>query len=184
MMNVETTSTLTGVHALLAAVAETSRLPDWEGFSAAEWLEALVLQESGGNPRALRYEPRLDQAGRDDARTDADGAGHDDGDAEDDKSYGLMQVLGTNVRRLCGVPPGTPMRFSFLSQPMLGIGFGVSILAAELQATGGDVGRALARYNGGPTGDQRGPDGRMRCQAYVDAVRARALRVQKAGWWR
>ena len=50
-------------------------------------------------------------------------------------------------------------------------------LCAELAATKGDVARALARYNGGPTGERIGEDGKMRRQEYVDKVLVNARRV-------
>jgi soluble lytic murein transglycosylase-like protein len=157
---------------LVDALAQQVGLPPWNAFSPGEWLEALILQESGGNPAATRYEPHHDAA------SDPDRAGRDDGDAEDDKSYGLMQILGSNVRTLCGVPAGTPMKFAFLLRPEAGLAFGLHLLSDELRHTRGDVPRALARYNGGPTGERRGADGRLRRQAYVDGVAAWAAKVQ------
>jgi soluble lytic murein transglycosylase-like protein len=163
-----------GLRPLLAALAERSRLPAWNGWPASVWLEALVLQESGGNPNAVRYEPALDRRRGPGV---ADRPGVDDGWQEDDKSYGLMQVLGSNVRRLSGLPPGTPMDYTFLTDPVVGLAFGLRVLRAELDATGGDVARALARYNGGPSGERKSADGTMRCQAYVDGVRSWVARV-------
>jgi hypothetical protein len=162
---------------LVDACAREAALPKWDGFAPAEWLEALILQESGGNPNATRYEHRHDLVRR---RHDPnDRPGEDDGDMEDDKSYGLMQVLGSNVRSLCRVPEGVPFSYSFLRRPAAGMDFGLRILCAELKHTGGDVARALARYNGGPTGDRREADGRLRRQRYVDGVRTWAERVHE-----
>lgn len=143
----------------------------------SEWLEALVMQESSGNPRATRYEPHQDRAGRTDAASDADKPGQDDGMLEDDRSYGLMQVMGYNLRRLVGVPPGTPMKFDWALDPLFNIAAGVAVLRGELAATHGDVARALARYNGGPTGDAIQADGKMRREEYVAGVRAWVGRV-------
>ena len=166
---------------LIDAAAREVALPSWtrggDRFAPGEWLEGLVLTESNGDPRATRYEPHHDRPGRRDSFGDADTPNHDDGILEDDRSYGLMQVLGSNIRRLCGVGPGVPMRFSFAFLPMTNLAFGLRILTAELGATGGDVARALARYNGGASGDQLDADGRMRREEYVQKV---ALNAQRA----
>jgi soluble lytic murein transglycosylase-like protein len=166
-----------GLRPLIDALAHSAGLPKWDGVAPGIWLEALILQESGGNPDATRYERRHDLKRR--GADPHDRPGIDDGDMEDDKSYGLMQVLGSNVRALCHVPNGTPFSFSFLRRPAAGIDFGLRILTAELQHTGGDVPRALARYNGGPTGERRDAEGRMRCQAYVDGVWAWTWKVRE-----
>lgn len=140
------------------------------------------MQESSGNPRARRYEPHHDVAGRGDAATDGDLADKDNGDMEDDASYGLMQILGQNVRVLCGVPPGVPMDFSMTYEPLFGLAFGLKMLTIELAATGGNVDRALARYNGGPSGERLvpGPNGMvLRRQEYVDGVARWIERVHK-----
>jgi hypothetical protein len=169
---------------LIEAAALQAGLPTWPRagvvYTPAELLEAIVLTESSGNARARRYEPHQDRATRRDAPQDPDTADRDDGELEDDASYGLMQVMGYNVRALCGVPPGTPMRFGWLYLPITNIAFGLRILLGELVAVraevatgkttpGRDVDRALARYNGGPTGDDL-VGGAFRLQAYVDKV--------------
>src|SRR5262245_7846063 len=137
---------------LLDAIAVECALPGWKQFPAGVWLEALVMQESSGNPLARRYEPHHDVAGRKDAASDGDKIGQDDGLLEDDASYGLMQVLGSNVRRIIGAPPGTPLHFDFLMRPLAGIAFGLRVLLDELRVSHNDVDQALARYNGGSTG--------------------------------
>ena len=157
-----------------------TKFPGWEGKGprstaapAAAWLEAVALHESVGNAMARRYEPHQDAAGRTDAPTDPDLPGVDDAQLEDDASYGLMQVMGYNWRKIIGAPVGTPLRFGILFDPLVNIRAGCDVLTWELEATGGDVARTLARYNGGPTGENlRG--GQMRTQGYVDKV-ARAL---------
>ena len=174
---------------LIDACALQVGLPPWGDLRPGEWLEGLVLQESGGDPRARRYEPHQDRPGRADAAGDGDQPDVDDGELEDDASYGLMQVMGSNARRLCGLRPGTPMRFGFLLLPITNLAFGLRILAAELVATQGSVVRALCRFNGGPTGDALVSDGRgatvFRRQVYADGVvmHARAVREdrQRAG---
>ncbi len=171
---------------LIDACAAQVGLPPWGDLQAGEWLEGLIMQESGGNPAARRYEPHQDRRGRPDAPSDGDQPDVDDGQLEDDASYGLMQVMGSNARRLCGVVPGSPMRFGFLCLPITNLAFGLRILTAELQATQGSVVRALCRYNGGPTGDALVPDGHgqivFRRQEYADGVvlHARAAREDRA----
>lgn len=136
------------------------------------WLEALILQESNGDQMAVRYE------GHQDKTPDGDTPNMDDGLFEDDRSYGLMQVMGYNARKYCGVPMGTKMNFSFLLRPLANMAFGLRLLGENLVDTGGDVSTALARYNGGFTGNPVG--GPLRTQAYVDAVARHAKNVQLA----
>lgn len=168
---------------LFNGAAEGAGLPWWRGFSPGVLVEALAMQESSGNPKARRYEPHHDAAGRRDSASDGDVMAQDDGPLEDDASYGLIQILGSNVRRLVGAPPSTPFNFGFLFDPVIGLGFGLLVLREELKATGGDVARALARYNGGPTGDRMepGPHGQLqlRRQEYVDGVARWCERVRQ-----
>ena len=155
----------------IAALAELYRLPPWDSVPAAVWLEAQILQESSGNPAARRYEPALDIV------PDADRPRVDDGTGEDDASWGLMQVLGWNVRAQVGVAPGTPMSFALMADPAAGLVFGLRHLVREcLVPVGQDVARALARYNGGPGGTSMVNDPKtgalvLRRQDYVDAVK-------------
>jgi len=168
---------------LLDAAAEVVALPGWtyhdQSFFPGEWLEGLVMAESSGDPSARRYEPHQDRAGRRDEASDGDTPGRDDGVLEDDASYGLMQVLGSNLRRLVGVRPGVSMHFGWALLPIANISAGLRVLLEELRATGGSVERALARYNGGPTGDARDERGVMRRQVYVDRVFSMTRRVRR-----
>lgn len=162
---------------LIEAVAELVDLPAWsperhvDTYSSDEWLEGLILTESAGDPRAVRYEAHQDRT------ADADTPNHDDGLLEDDKSYGLMQVMGYNIRALVGVSKRTRMNFGWALLPVANLSLGVRVLLAELKATEGDVARALARFNGGPTGERIMADGRMRRQVYVDKVARNCRRV-------
>lgn len=188
---------------LIDAAAAWHVLPVWvyEGniLPPGVFLEGLILAESGGKADAVRYEPHQDRPGRSDAHTDPDRPGIDDGVKEDDRSYGLMQIMGYNYRRYCGAPVRTALDFSPLFRPMLNIDCGCWILNADLLAVAREVeagqpptrthdivARALARYNGGPTGDDIQPNGKMRLQRYVDRVGSHALAVlrdrQAAGW--
>jgi len=160
-------------------------LPAWEHPSnvwlGAIWFEALVLTESGGDPKAVRYEPHQDVPGRRDSASDGDRPGVDDGLLEDDRSYGLTQVLGSNLRRMCGIAPGVPMNFGFALLPLTNLTLGLRVLLGELEAVEGDVPRALCRYNGGETGTSLvpGPGGTLvyRRQEYVDKVARNAVLV-------
>jgi hypothetical protein len=152
-------------------------------YTPGTLLEGLVLTESSGDPRARRYEPHQDKAGRTDAPTDPDRPGIDDEDFEDDASYGLCQVMGYNLRHLVGVPPGTRMSFTWAYDPDVNLWAGCMVLTRDLAQVYREAphasesercARALARYNGGPTGDDpTGPGGAMRLQAYVDKVAQR-----------
>jgi len=153
-------------------------LPRWSYksfiFSAPIWLEGLILQESAGDPKATRYEPHQDRATRLDSPFDPDLTDHDDGMREDDKSYGLMQIMGYNLRNLTGTPRGTSMDFQWAFDPEINILIGTRLLRLELDATGQNVQVALARYNGGPSGNQKEP---LRTQPYVDRIFLGARRV-------
>jgi hypothetical protein len=179
-------------------------------FTPGEWLEGMILTESSGLARARRYEPHQDRATRTDAPADPEECDRDDGDLEDDASYGLMQVMGYNIRALVGVgtvktihtPRGPrvvnasiaengqwpPMSFAWAFLPDTNITLGIRVILPELKAVGGDVERALARYNGGPTGDDVAPEygNDMRLRSYVDKVVANAAKVaqdrRQSGW--
>jgi hypothetical protein len=201
---------------LIEAVAAYA-LPTWRSlryrrtFLPGEWLEGLILAESGGNPRARRFELHHDRSTRRDAAADPDTCDADDGLIEDDASYGLVQILGSNIRALCGGLPlvvvpefnsrpvpaesihvdgafWAPMHFGFAFLPATNIVLGVRVLRAELDAVGGDVERALARYNGGGTGDDVKPEygHDMRLRRYVDRIAEHSKRVQldraEQGW--
>lgn len=183
------------------AAAGLAALPFWmyrgNQYTPGELLEGIILNESAGDPMARRYEPHQDRI------DDGDVSGKDDGPFEDDASYGLMQVMGYNVRVLCGVPAGVKMNFSFLYLPQTNISFGLRVLTAEVRTAmkltaeqpeylpyGGAVERALCRYNGGPTGDRLvdipGNKKDFRLRDYVNRISDHAL-VAKAdrhnrGW--
>lgn len=183
------------------ASAELATLPFWmyrgSQFTPGELLEGIILNESAGDAVARRYEPHQDRI------EDGDVTGRDDGPYEDDASYGLMQVMGYNVRVLCGVPVGVRMNFTFLYLPQTNISFGLRILTGEIRTSmklmadqpeylpyGGAVERALCRYNGGSTGDRLvdipGNKKDYRLRAYIDRISDHAL-VAKAdrnnrGW--
>lgn len=171
------------------ATAHLYLLPEWnfpgERFSPGEWFEALFLQEdaqkigewrTSGRITGRRYEGHQDRIG---AET-ADTPGVDDLLLEDDASYGPLQVMGTNVKVMLGLDRNArvPLNFGFLYDWLLGTGCGMWVLLQELSATSRDVSRALARYNGGPSGEAIGPDGKMRRQDYVDGVLNRARLVK------
>jgi hypothetical protein len=167
------------VRRFLDASAEIARIPSWtvapgEVYLPGEWLEGIVLAESSGNPKVRRYEPHLDRV------EDGDEPNQDDGDFEDDASWGPMQVLGLNIRKLIGLAPMARADWRRIAcNWTLGVPLGLEVLRAELRAVAGDVPRALARYNGGPTGDRPGPDGKMRRAEYVERVLAQTRRVRQ-----
>lgn len=174
---------------VIGAMAELLLLPNWFVYQddtpvplsipGRVYWEAIVLTESAGKPWARRYERHQDRP----SPKDGDVPGQDDGLVEDDASYGLMQVMGYNIRVLCGrsqhPEDGGRMHFGFALLPLTNLVLGIRVLLAELRATGGDVPRALARYNGGPTGDRLDENGVMRRQEYVDKVHRNALRVMR-----
>lgn len=171
---------------LIDRTAQHRQLPAWEkisrpgspaaSFSPGVLLEGIVLAESGGKPDAVRYEAHQDRVGRSDSATDGDAPGQDDGWLEDDKSYGLCQVMGYNIRALLLLPPIRGIDFRFALEPALNLALGVSVLKNDLRAVGMSVTRALARYNGGPSGDDGWP-GLMRLEAYVSRVARHCILV-------
>lgn len=156
---------------LIRAIAIFYNLPQGLGFAPEEWLEGLIITESSGDPKARRFELHQDKG------EDPDTPQKDDLDFEDDCSYGLMQIMGYNARKLMHLPY-MGVNFSFLFNPLTNIELGVMLLKEELKATGGNLGRALARYNGGPTGEVLDNLGNMRCQAYVVKVVTNSLKVK------
>jgi hypothetical protein len=186
---------------LIDAIADYEQLPRFsyrgDTFSAGELLEGLILTESSGNPTARRYEPHQDAAGRADAAKDPDAPGVDNGPYEDDASYGLCQVMGYTLKGLLEVDRPVRMKFELLYRPLFGLAAGVEVLKRELRAVylssphqdeTERVVRALARYNGGPSGDAWDIErGDIRRREYVDLVAKNAKRAQtdrRAKNWR
>lgn len=173
------------IRILIDALAFNVGLPAWpvhgEVYRPGEWLEALILQESSGRPDVRRYEPHLD------TRPDGDAPLKDDGPTEDDASWGPMQCLGLNVKAILGASSASVLNYTPLFDWVLGLGFGMVILRQLIRAKEQNVGRALACYNGGTTGDAlQLPDHSMRCQRYVNGVEGHATEVRanrlEKGW--
>lgn len=185
---------------LIDAIAAFEQLPRWDykgaQFTAGELLEGVILTESSGNPVARRYEPHQDAPGRKDQAQDPDAPAVDNGPIEDDASYGLMQVMGYTFKGLLQVDRPVKMRFDILFLPLFGLAAGVENLKRELRAVYVEdttidentrVVKALARYNGGPTGDDWILEtGDIRRREYVDLVAKNAKRAQDdrhaSGW--
>lgn len=128
-------------------------------------LEAVIWQESAGNPKSFRYEP-----------------------AHMDGSFGLMQVMG-NTARAMGLPASE--RDASLCDPERGVTYGTRVLRDNLDRVSAATAMArsrgeyerlsvplpkeiqimLAVYNGGPKSNPN-PDGVLRNQKYVDEVTA------------
>jgi hypothetical protein len=162
---------------LINEAAYMYALPVARNFAPAIWLEGLVMQESSGNPRARRYEAHHDRAGRRDSSMDPDIPGIDDSMFEDDASYGLCQVMGWNAKRIYMLEGR--LDYTFLFSPVISLDLCCRILREELKIAG-MIPRALARYNGGPTGDALvGPEGKMRLDSYVNGVFAWAAKVRQ-----
>lgn len=106
----------------------------------AALIKAVIAQESGFRPDAIRQELRLNDASR-----------------------GLMQLLFKTAAWLgyAGPPEG-------LLDPDLNISYGAAYLAYQLQRYGGDVPAAVAAYNAGTA--KRTTGGAFTNQAYVDSV--------------
>jgi soluble lytic murein transglycosylase-like protein len=145
------------VDAKLVALAE--RAAQAEGLEPA-LVCAVVEQESGWNPWAMRYEPAFfakyvaplytnNKIGA----TEAYSRG---------MSWGLMQVMGQTARE-----QGANCLFlSTLCDPGVSLGIGCRILRQRLEAAGGNVAQALQAWNGGANPD------------YADEVLARMGRYR------
>jgi len=126
------------VDAKLVALAQ--RAAEMEGLEPA-LVCAVVEQESGWNPWAMRYEPAFfakyvaplytnNKVGA----TEAYARG---------MSWGLMQVMGQTAREKGANSPF----LSTLCDPAVGLAVGCRILRQKLDAAGGDVARALQTWN-------------------------------------
>jgi soluble lytic murein transglycosylase-like protein len=119
---------------------------DAEGLDAAV-VCAVVEQESGWNPWAMRYEPLFfakyvaplytnNKVGA----TEAYARGF---------SWGLMQVMGQTAREI-GV---NSLHLSTLCDPAVGLAVGCKILKQKLERAGGELRKALQAWNGGGNPD-------------------------------
>lgn len=144
-------------------------------------LRALVLQESGGNPYAIRPEPRYrylmnvrtwkpfrellpDELASKIAPADFPFLA---GSREQEWwlqqcSIGLCQVMGAVARELGFRGP----YLTALTDPVVNLGLAARILTGNLTWAGGNVRKALAAYNAGRGGWSRGLD-------YADEVLGR-----------
>ena len=111
---------------------------------------AVVEQESGWNPGAMRYEPRFYDryVPKNLPPTEACARAF---------SWGLMQVMG-QVARENGF---TGKFFTELCQPAAGLEVGCCVLKTKLDRASGDISKALLLWNGGAR------------PAYADEVLAR-----------
>ena len=121
---------------------------------------AVVEQESGWNPWAMRYEPLFfakyvaplytnNKVGATEAYTRG-------------ISWGLMQVMGQTAREM-GV---NSLFLSALCDPAAGLAVGCKILRKKLEAASGELRKALQAWNGGGNPD------------YADEVIARVERYR------
>jgi soluble lytic murein transglycosylase-like protein len=104
---------------------------------------AVVEQESGWNPWAMRYEPLFFAkyvaplyTNRKVSASEAYARGF---------SWGLMQVMG-QVARESGFDP---LFLSALCDPELGLAIGCKVLRKKLDTMAGDIMRGLLAWNGG-----------------------------------
>src|ERR1700690_3953547 len=141
-------------------VALARRAADAEGLDNA-LVCAVVEQESGWNPWAMRYEPLFFAkyvaplyTNNKVSATEAYSRGI---------SWGLMQVMGQTARER-GV---TSPFLSALCEPSAGLAIGCRILRQKLEAAGSEARKALLAWNGGGNPD------------YAEEVLARMGRYRK-----
>lgn len=104
---------------------------------------AVVEQESGWDPHAMRYEPGFR------AHYVAPLRLPPTEEIARSISWGLMQVMG-QVAREHGF---TGKFLSALGDPSVGIVIGCEVLSAKISAAGNDIWRALELWNGGANPD-------------------------------
>jgi soluble lytic murein transglycosylase-like protein len=130
-------------------LALAQRAAEAEGLDPA-LVCAVVEQESGWNPWAMRYEPAFfakyvaplytnNKVGA----TEAYARGI---------SWGLMQVMGQTAREKGASSP----YLSTLCDPAVGLAIGCRILRQKLEAAGGNAACALQSWNGGGNPDYAG----------------------------
>lgn len=176
--------TITDLRPLMAAAAAEYGL-------TPQLVEALVLQESGGNPWALNPEPRyryfwdIRKKAPFRALTAAEIAAKippadfhslaGDPDQEwwaQQASFGVCQVMGAVARELGCTEP----YLTALCDPVIGLRFGCKKLAVEVKWADGDLSSALAAYNGGRGGNAPGTKP-LRNAAYADTVLGRLAKI-------
>lgn len=123
-------------------------------------VEAVVVQESGGNAHAYRFEPKFwsrylskksDYVGKVPQRVSA--------------SYGLMQLMYPTV-----VDMGFKGEPEELFLPVVNLLWGTTRLADLLEWAKGDIISALAAYNGGKADNEPGHQPRRRNEVYALSV--------------
>lgn len=107
----------------------------------ADLVEAIVLQESGGDPFARRFEPEFWDRYMKDKR---EYRGHDP--KRWASSIGLMQLMPTTAVAYGFDPEEGP---EVLFNPTRNLEVGCRLLRALIEWAKGDVAKALAAYNGG-----------------------------------
>jgi len=139
---------------VVAAIAHYINIPFWRGYKPWEILAGIVLTESSGNPNARRFEP---------GEAVKYGVQLDRGQHEPFASWGLMQVMGTNINVQLGLAPDcTMLNFKkFGGRELLGLAFGARELVEAMAMHKDDFEAALGQYNGGAWGAQREPGNMM-----------------------
>ncbi len=130
----------------------------------ADLVEAFVMTESSGNPKATRYEPAFYKRyvqpllGKAKGLTPHELAGRA-------TSWGLMQLMGQVAREL-----GFKGQFEELFIPEIGLKWSLKHLCHFIDKYHDDLDMAIAAYNAGtPKRTDTGKS--FRNQAYVDKVR-------------
>lgn len=127
-------------------MAAARKAAEAEGLDSAV-VCAVVEQESGWNPWAMRYEPLFFAkyvaplyTNNKVSATEAYARGF---------SWGLMQVMGQTARET-GM---NSLHLSALCDPAVGLAVGCKILRKKLEAASGELRKALLAWNGGGNPD-------------------------------
>jgi len=127
----------------------------------ADYMEALIMKESAGNPWVTRYEPGWNYFENPELWSHKLGQTLDTEINGQKISYGLCQVMGGTARWL-----GFSGYFPELCDPEVSIHFGCQLLAQKLRKHG-SYEAALSAYNAGSV---RLINGNYSNQHYVDDV--------------
>ena len=123
---------------------------------------AISMVESGGNPYAMRFEPKWAYAFKEKEYAKPLGSSEETEKNAQMTSWGLMQVMGTVARE-----HGFKGWLTELCRPELGILYGCKHLRLKLDKYK-NTWEAVAAYNAGSP--RLTPDGKFENQYYVDRV--------------
>jgi len=134
---------------------------------------AVALTESGGNAWAVRYEPHVSKYVQPSQGCRPTTCSEDTETRLQMMSFGLMQVMGFNIRAM-----GYGGWLTEYLDPDKGLEVGCRFLARLVKQYPGEIEDAVSAYNQGVP--RRGADGKYRNQVYGDRVMQHRRRIKAA----